>query len=87
MDKDRKCWSWPPHFSGHDFLSVDILSKVTAAYLFLYDRQFLAISFKWPYVVTEQRTTINKLSIASAPVPILWDMLSYQTFVYQIHSN
>jgi len=32
MDKGRKnigLPSWPPHFSAHNFLSVDILSNIT----------------------------------------------------------
>jgi len=42
-----KMGSWPIHFSAHNFLSVNILSILTAAYfILLYDTQFLTISFK-----------------------------------------
>jgi len=40
-----------PRYSTNNFLSFNVLSKVTAAYLvFLYDTQFLTISFKWLHV-------------------------------------
>jgi len=35
---------------GQNFLPVNILSNVTAACLVLYDKQFMAISFKWLHV-------------------------------------
>jgi len=47
--------SWPA-FSANNFLSIlsehfDFLSNVTLAYLvFLYDTQFMTISFKWLHV-------------------------------------
>ena len=42
MSMGWKWRSWPTHFSAHKFLSVNILSNVTAAYLvFLYDAKFL----------------------------------------------
>jgi len=67
--------SWSHHVSGRNFLSVSILSNVTAAYLiFLYDTQFLTISFKClhAFYTVEQCSAINNLSIASArPAMIL----------------
>ena len=44
VDKGRKCLSWPPHFSAHNFLTVDSLSNVTAAYLLCMTDRF------WQYL-------------------------------------
>ena len=67
MSMGWKYRSWPPHVSEHNFLSVDNLSNVTAAYLVfvwhtVYDDLFQMVAF---FYTVEQCSAINNLSIAS----------------------
>jgi len=57
-----KCRSWPTHFSAHNFLSVNILSSVTAAYFVF----FCMIQIVTCFYTVEQGSAINNLNIASA---------------------
>ena len=66
-----KCRSWPTHFFAHNFLSVNILSNVVAAYFVFFvwhtvlDDIFQIVAC-FLYCKLEQCSAINNLSIASA---------------------
>jgi len=64
MSMGWKCRSWPPHFSVHNFLSVNILSLVFyMTYRSWFDYLFQTVAC---FYTAEQCSAINNLSIVSA---------------------